>query len=154
QIGAFWIVDQGANVLRCINLWHEPATVAVEFSKLSLNITFESGVGLPGRIWQSAKVAGITDTFKDDNFPRIMAAKKEGFHGAVGFPVLLGKQVFGVVELFRKQVFELDHALLAELTAIGRQIVQFVKRDLAQQQLHQRIQHLESIYQLNDTITR
>jgi PAS domain S-box-containing protein len=68
--------------------------------------------------------------------------------------VLLSQRVFGVMELFRTEVCEPDESLLPILTAIGSQFAQFIKRLQAQRQLQQRIEHLESIYQLNDAVTQ
>src|SRR5882724_3658567 len=93
QLGEFWIIDSEANVLYCLDIWHVPTIEATEFIKLSRDLTFTSGVGLPGSIWQSGETAWIADTRQDKNFPRIIAASKDGLYSATGFPVLIGQQV-------------------------------------------------------------
>ena len=37
---------------------------------------------------------------EDPNFPRARTAAEEGLHGAFGFPIRIGADVFGVLEFF------------------------------------------------------
>jgi len=154
QLGEFWIIDSEANVLYCLDIWHVPTIEATEFIKLSRYLTFTSGVGLPGSIWQSGETAWIADTRQDKNFPRIIAASKDGLYSATGFPVLIGQQVVGIVELFRTEVSEPDESLRAVLTAIGSQIAQFMRRDQAQQQLQQSEQARQAALQQQQTLAQ
>src|SRR5262249_18384634 len=100
QLGEFWVVDSEANVLRFLDIWHKPDITPVDLDNRSREMPFARGVGLRGRIWESGEAAWIRDTRQDENFPRIVAATKDSLLSATGLPVMLGQQVFGVLELF------------------------------------------------------
>src|SRR5258706_7355757 len=68
--GAVWEVDRGANVLRCVDTWHPPATPIAEFDAVSRRTTFAPGIGLPGRVWAARQPTWISDVAVDTNFPR------------------------------------------------------------------------------------
>ncbi|MEK7118284.1 MAG: hypothetical protein AAB869_01620, partial [Patescibacteria group bacterium] len=55
--------------------------------------------GLPGRIWASGKSAWVTDVSLDTTSPRRAVAEEVGFHGAFGFPVRVGSEIEGVIEV-------------------------------------------------------
>ncbi|HEX4824120.1 MAG TPA: response regulator [Candidatus Polarisedimenticolaceae bacterium] len=131
--GALWNVAADAGVLRCVTTWHEEGVGA--FDTVTRESEFPRGVGLPGRVWESAKPAWIHDVTKDANFPRGQIAAADGLHGAFGFPIRIGPQVFGVMEFFSREIQEPDPPLLAMLGTVGIQIGQFLSRKRAEQQL-------------------
>ncbi|MEX2262825.1 MAG: PAS domain S-box protein [Bryobacteraceae bacterium] len=144
ELGEYWTVDRAANALRCTDIWHAPEAGVAEFEAVSRAYTFPSGVGLPGRIWSGRQAVWIADVTRDENFPRASAAEKEGIHGAFGFPILLGTQVFGVMEFFSREIREPDNELLQMFAAISSQFGQFLERKRLEEQLRQ-TQKLESI---------
>ncbi|MGH2557014.1 MAG: PAS domain S-box protein, partial [Actinomycetota bacterium] len=133
EVGALWQVDQSARVLRCVDLWHTPSVTMPEFERASREKLFTPGIGLPGRVWSSARSAWIPDVTQDDNFPRAPYAAREGIHGAFGFPILLGNEVLGVLEFFSREIQEPDDQLLQALSVIGSQIGQFMERKEAEE---------------------
>lgn len=135
DLGGVWVVDRKAGVLRCEEIWHIPSLEAKEFSTVTRQITFSPGVGLPGRIMASAKPAWIVNVVHDANFPRAPVAAKEGLHAALGFPILAGNDVIGVIEFFSHEIREPDKALLNMMGAVGSQIGQFIKRKEAENQI-------------------
>jgi two-component system sensor histidine kinase/response regulator len=135
QFGAMWRVDSGADVLRCSALWHDPSSRVTEFAGLCRQISFRSGIGLPGRVWASAKPAWIRDVVTDSNFPRAPVAARDGLHGAFGFPISVAGETLGVMEFFSREIQQPDETLLQMLAAIGSQIGQFLKRKEAEGQL-------------------
>ena len=92
-------------------------------------------MGLPGRIWESGESAWVPDVTADANFLRASVAAEEGLRGAFGFPVILGKEVFGVMTFFSKEIRQPDKAVLAMTDAIGSQIGQFIKRQDSEKRL-------------------
>jgi signal transduction histidine kinase/DNA-binding response OmpR family regulator len=131
-MGAMWWVDPGANSLRCGELWHSESCHADEFAALSRRSTFAPGEGLPGRVWASGQPSWIQDVTKDTNFPRAAIAARDGLHGAFGFPIKVGSELLGVMEVFSGEIERPDADLLAMLGAIGSQIGQFMKRKEAE----------------------
>jgi signal transduction histidine kinase/CheY-like chemotaxis protein len=137
DVGAIWRVDPQANLLRCAYLWHSPSSQVDEFVALTRRTTFAPGIGLPGSVWVRGRSAWIPDVTSDTNFPRAQAAACEGLHGAFGFPIVVGSEVLGVVEIFSGEIQQPDDDLLQMLTAIGSQIGQFMKRRQAEEALHE-----------------
>jgi PAS domain S-box-containing protein len=133
--GALWRVDDAAEVLRFVESWHPPSVSFPEFEAVSRAGTFASGVGLPGRVWAAAKPAWIADVVRDPNFPRAPVAAREGRHGALGFPVLLGGQVTFVLEFFSREIRPPDEAVLEMLATVGGQLGQFAERRRAESEL-------------------
>ena len=120
--GAFWTVDQEADVLKCANLWSPRSGSFPEFDAMSRRTTFARGVGLPGRVWASRHPAWIADVVRDTNFPRAPVAAREGLHAAIGFPILLRGEVLGVMEFFSREIRPPDDELLSMLAGVGNQI--------------------------------
>jgi PAS domain S-box-containing protein len=132
-VGAMWWVDPHADVLRCGQLWHSSKPHLAEFDADCRRTTFNRGVGLPGRVWKSGEPAWISDVTKDANFPRAPVAADAGLHSALGFPIVVGGELLGVMEAFSGDIQQPDTNLLEMLTAIGSQIGQFMKRTEAEQ---------------------
>jgi PAS domain S-box-containing protein len=134
--GIFWRVDRSASLLRCLDQWR-PGTGAETFLQGTWERTFTLDEGLPGRIWASGKAAWITDVAQDTNFPRQALAQEAGFHGAFGFPVRVGGDIEGVIELYSRQVRVPDEELLKMIEDVGLKLEQFGDRTRAQEALQQ-----------------
>jgi PAS domain S-box-containing protein len=133
--GALWTVDRELDALRCTEIWNPPNRSFPEFNRISREITFTRGVGLPGRVWASAEPAWIPDVARDTNFPRAKVAAREGLHAAFGFPILVHGDVLGVLEFFSLEIRAPDDELLSMLTSVGNQIGLFYARQRAQDEL-------------------
>ncbi|MBI5777038.1 MAG: PAS domain S-box protein, partial [Nitrospirae bacterium] len=138
EVGGIWKVDRDANLLRCLEIWHDPKTKADEFMADSRQRTFAPGVGMPGRVWSHSEPAWISDVLKDPNFPRAPVAAKAGLHGAVGFPIKIGKNVYGIIEFFSHQIRVPDTELMQMVGEIGIKIGQFVERKETEAALQER----------------
>jgi two-component system sensor histidine kinase/response regulator len=133
--GALWVVDARAGVLRCVETWHRPEVSFPEFERASRATTFAPGIGLPGRVWESARAAWIPDVGDDANFPRAPIARREGLHAALGFPVMHDGAVRSVLEFFSREIREPDEDLLHMLGTVGSQIGLFLERRRAEEEL-------------------
>jgi PAS domain S-box-containing protein len=85
-IGIFWFMEVETGELRAMEHWSSSPHGTGPFLRMSREITFVSGRGLPGRVWESGEPAWIRDVVIDDNFPRARAASQDGLHSAIGFP--------------------------------------------------------------------
>ena len=135
--GIFWQVDRTTSVLRCLDQWAGAGVEAQSFLEKTWDLTFKQEEGLPGRIWSSGKAAWITDVTRDANFPRRLLANEVGFHGAFGFPVRVGGDIEGVIELYSRQVRVPDNELLKMIDDVGLKVEQFGDRTRAQEALQQ-----------------
>jgi PAS domain S-box-containing protein len=135
--GIFWRVDRNAGLLRCLDQWRASGVEAGSFLERTWERIFKPEEGLPGRIWASGKAAWITDVAHDANFPRQGLAQEVGFHGAFGFPVRVGGDIEGVIELYSRQVRVPDEELLKMIEDVGLKLEQFGDRTRAQEALQQ-----------------
>jgi len=107
DLGALWMVA-GDNLLHCLDFCRTPGIKVDEFENLTRGMTLEKGVGLPGRVWASGAPARIDNVTRDPNFPRAPVAARVGLHSAFGFPILMDKEVLGVLEFFSRESREPD----------------------------------------------
>jgi len=137
EVGALWEVDRQANVLHCVDLWHAPDAGTKSFEKLCREISFEKGIGLPGRIWAWGAPVWIPDVLEDANFPRARSAESAGLRRAFGFPIRIGTEVLGIIEFFSREIRQPDEELLKVVTSLGAQIGQCKERTRAEKELEQ-----------------
>jgi len=137
EVGAIWDVDRQENVLRCVTVWHQPEIRASEFEDETRARKFVPGEGLPGRVWVTAAPMWISDLALDQNFPRIVAVSHEGLRSGFGFPILVGTEVIGVIEFFKREIAQPDEALLEMMTPIGAEIGQLLVRKQNEQALRE-----------------
>ena len=135
--GGVWRVDRRANVLRCVETWRRSSLAEDELDALSRSMSFDLGVGLPGRVWQSGKPVWVPDIASDHNFPRAQAAAKEGLHGALGVPVFVRGEILAVIEFCSSESREPDADLMRTMASIGDQIGRFVERRRSEEELEQ-----------------
>jgi len=136
DVGELWRVDREAGVLHCVEVWHTDAVEIAQFEAATWTSTFDPAVGLPGRVWSSRAPVWIPDCSRDQSFVRAPVAYAAGLRAALGFPILLAKEVLGVVDLFSREVREPDQDLLEAKATIGSQIGQFIERKRAESALH------------------
>ena len=151
DVGALWRVDREAEALRCVELWHNASIEIPEFERADWQFTFGPGLGLPGRVWSSRKPAYIPDVVLDKNLPRGPIAEREGLHAAIGFPILLGSEVLGVIEFFSREIRQPDQELLDMVATIGSQIGQFIERKRAEETLMRSKDYLAEAQKLTHT---
>lgn len=132
-VGALWKVDHETEVMRCVEICHATSMQTPEFDRMTRSFAFKKGVGLPAVIWELGKPAWINNFSADNRFPRALVASKEGLRGAFGFPILVGSEVWGVIEFFSPEIREPDEELLKLVAGIGGQIGQFTQRKQAEE---------------------
>lgn len=147
DVGAFYTVDRRAGVMRFDDIWIALDVEAGAFSTASRQAAVVRGVGLAGRVWASGKPIWITDALAEASFRRASAAEQAGLHGACCFPILLGTEVSGVIELFSREIRVPDRAMLRVFTTLGSQLGQLLERKRLEEHLIQS-QRLETVGRL------
>ncbi|MBZ0089942.1 MAG: PAS domain S-box protein, partial [Thermoanaerobaculia bacterium] len=133
QVGAFWSVDRERQVLRCVELWCREGVAAGSSAWQNLDFELEKGDGLPGRVWASRAPELMTSASVDASFLRREPMLEGGLGGAVGFPIVAGEEVLGVVEFVAEQLHEPAPSLLEMFEVVGRQLGQFLERRRAEE---------------------
>jgi phosphoserine phosphatase RsbU/P len=131
-VGVLWTVDPVADVLRHTDEWIDRGVDLGDFVQESRALTFERGVGLPGRVWARGEPAWIADVKRDPNFTRGEVALRCGLRAGVGLPVFGREGVLGVMEFFAPPVRVPDPDQLELMRTVGRQVGQFVERRRAE----------------------
>ncbi|MEH1920643.1 GAF domain-containing protein [Nostoc sp.] len=135
DLGEIWMVDEQANVLRFLDIWHKASLEMQEFESLKRQTTFSPGVGLPGQVWASSEPVWIADIVKDINFPNFKIAAQVGLHAAFGFPIRSDHKILGVITCFNREIHQPDQDLVKTMNYIGEQVGQFIQRKLAEEEI-------------------
>jgi PAS domain S-box-containing protein len=135
--GGVWYVDEGRAEIRCTETFHVASAHLARFDAAAREMTFARGRGLLGRVWANAVPVWISEIALDDDFARAGIAAEAGLHSALGFPIVLGQHVRGVMELFSRERREPDPDVLEVMRSVGGQIGQFVERRRAEAALRE-----------------
>jgi PAS domain S-box-containing protein len=149
DVGSVWILDQSANRLRCIDVWHAPSVEFSSFEKITRDMAFSVGVGMPGRVWSSGRSAWILNVTEDPNFPRAPYALKEGIRAACGFPIESRGELIGVIEFFSREKRAPDPELMTALEDLGSRIGQFIQRKQAEEAFREREENYRALFEVN-----
>ncbi len=139
ETGGLWVVNTAASILRPVTFYSRAnvSDETFEFIQYSKQCTFESGTGLPGRVWKTKVPVWVENVVVDQNFPRAPQAKKAGLHAAFAFPVSFKDNVIGVLEFFMKKTRVVDKQWMDILNDISGQIGLFLEREHASRKLLQ-----------------
>jgi len=134
---ARWELDKPANLLRCMETWCVDAPEVREFMAFSRvrNQTVGTSKGPIHQVWVTNIPVWIPDVAHDINMRRAPAALKAGLHSVFAFPILVGDEFYGVIELFARDMRQPDPGLVGAVHTIGSQIGQFMARKAAEQNL-------------------
>src|SRR5713226_6569259 len=143
--GGYWDLDEQTQTMRCTATWTNPSLDAAEFLERTRKkvftmqeLTSSTKNGFMQRIWRSCEPVWIDDVLKDAIFRRAPAAAKCGLHSLFAFPILVGRNIIGVMEFFSHNIRQPDEILIETARSIGIQIGQFRQR----KQAEERIQYL------------
>jgi signal transduction protein with GAF and PtsI domain len=127
-VGAFWAPEEnggdGTLVSRCV--WAARIHKGTVFASETGQMRLAHGEGLPGRVWTTGETLWIEDVGQDPNFPLHAAARTDGLHAAVAFPVRHGDRVLGVLEFFTDLLRAPVQTLLPVFDQIGGDVGKFV----------------------------
>lgn len=136
--GSRWVLDKRENMLRCAEAWGIDSPAVQEFvaeTRVQLNPWTGVIAGVVRRVWNSAAPVWVTDVLEDPKFRRGPAARKAGLRTAVGFPVLIVDDFYGVMEFFAPDVRLPDPELMDFAKQLGSQVGQFIARIEAEHNL-------------------
>ena len=138
QFGAFWLLDDALQELRCASIWQTGGYA--EFEAATGARTFSRGRGVPGLVWETGEPVWLKDMRDADQLPRQEIARREGLHGVLAFPVygvangrapsLASERrtnVIGVVELYSEQIEPPDEHMLNVAVGLGFQLGVFLE---------------------------
>ncbi len=125
--GGVWVADETGASITCVDTLHHDAS-GDRWNERTRGLTFEAGVGLPGRVLAQATPIWVSDLYIDEGFQRRWLAAEVGLRHGYAFPVLVRGRVRAVIELFKGAVREPDSDQAAFLAAVGYQLGSFLER--------------------------
>lgn len=131
----FWQPDPHGNRLNHAGTWTAPGRTLPGWSTASPQQAFAHGEGLPGLAWRHRGPVVIDELGADARIPRAAAARADGLHTGVAFPLLHGETLLGVCELLSRTARPVPAELREVLAGAGRQIGQFLGRLRAESDL-------------------
>jgi two-component system NtrC family sensor kinase len=137
DVGALWLVDARANVLRSKSIWHDPNLKVQAFVDATRQAALAPGHGLPGRVWNTQHSLFIPDVSADANFPRAVQARLTGLKSGFAFPIRSGGETVGVIESFHRRMEKPDAELQAMMATMGSQIGQVHERQRVEKALRE-----------------
>ena len=141
ELGAYWEPVDGVLASRVI--WKAEGVEVPEFERLTREMQFTKGTGIPGTVWETTKPVWVANVAAAPNFPRAPIALAAGLYGGIGLPVSNEGEVLGVIEYFSARLREPDQELLQMLETLGDQIGNYVRRKHAEEELTEAATDLE-----------
>lgn len=136
-VGHAYLRQEGTSA-QSSGVWHlsDPERFAA-LKKASTEMTFEPGEGLVGRVLLTGEPVCVADLRKEPDFSRGRVEPNTGVSAAFLFPLLVGREVVGVLEFFSDKVAELDAPLLQTMVHVGTQLGRTVERERVSRQLEE-----------------
>jgi PAS domain S-box-containing protein len=133
-VGHAWLPAPGGE-LASTGIWHldDPERFR-GFREVSEAMRFAPGTGLPGEVLAARQPVWVEELEGDAHFVRGRTGHVP-VRAAFAFPVLIGREVAGVLEFFHDRPAAPDHALLEAMTHIGVQLGRVVERGRAREAL-------------------
>jgi diguanylate cyclase (GGDEF)-like protein len=111
------------------------------FREATEDLRLAPGVGLPGQVLAEHRAVWLLDFAKISSLPRADVAAAVGLHTAIGFPILVGSDVVGVLEFFTERVLQPDPELIELMAQVGTELGRVVERQQAAERLLHQATH-------------
>ncbi len=129
DVCALWTLNEQESELHCVDFFTCDDSAGLDpFLAVIGQTDFPKGLGFPGYVWENNSPVWLVNDYVGDKFPRAKYASAVGLRGAIGFPIRIGSEFYGVIEMFFREQPEKDDALLNMMEAIGSEIGQYVQR--------------------------
>jgi PAS domain S-box-containing protein len=134
-MGEAWIPSADGSRLEASDAFYSRSEGLDAFRKVTESVTFEPGVGLPGRVWNSKRPFVIPDLVSDPGFVGRDLVAPFGIRAAVAVPALAGDEVVAIL-LFLLEAPPLDSPQLVDtISAVAAQLGSSIQRRLAEDAL-------------------
>ena len=136
-LGHLILVREDGRALDSTAVWHdESGGRFAPLQALTETTHFASGIGLPGRVLDTAAPAWANSGADDAaQYPRMPLLEQLGLASAFAFPVVAGDDVVAVLEFFSRERQAPEESMLRLMAQIGTQLGRVIERRRAQERL-------------------
>ncbi|MDJ0555865.1 MAG: diguanylate cyclase [Microcoleaceae cyanobacterium MO_207.B10] len=139
DLGEAWIASQENSRLESSKGWYSREQNLLEFRQYSDNLTFDSNMGLPGKVLESQESEWIEDI--SAKFPEVFTrneiALKVGLKSCFAIPIIWKNQVLAVLVFFKKQTMKKNQQLIDLVKAAGSHLAVMIQSRKAENTLKQ-----------------
>jgi diguanylate cyclase (GGDEF)-like protein len=139
-IGHAWLSDEHG-LLVPTGLWAGATDRYAAFRAATEGLRLAAGEGLPGHVLADGRAVWIADFSQVLRLPRAQAAGAAGLRTALGFPILVGSEVVGVLEFLTEQLLPRDDGLVELMAQVGTELGRVVERQQAADRLLHQATH-------------
>jgi Signal transduction histidine kinase len=155
SVACLWLLSETGEELSCSYIETKPGSADLAaFVAETRRLSVRRGVGIPGQVWEKGTAVWLPNTVRGSNHPRAELAATVGIHSALGFPVKIGRQFYGVIEFFTRQPFLSDRQTVNMFEAIGSEVGQFVQRKQAETDREKLLLREKSLREQAETASR
>ena len=129
--GEAWIPSSGERqLLVCSPAWYSRIEDLKEFRKHSERMSFPSGIGFPGRVWEHQRPEWIWDISleAESHFLRKYPALEYGLRSGLAIPVSADRKIVAIMAFFTMNPNDGDQQLLGLIGAIAMQLGALMQR--------------------------
>ena len=139
-IGHAWLLAPDGALVSS-GVWAGDPARHARFRAATDGLRLPPGAGLPGRVLAQRHAVWLLDFARVSELPRAAVAAADGLHTAIGFPLLVGSDVVGVLEFLTERTIEPDAELIDLMTQVGIELGRVVERQQAADQLRHQATH-------------
>jgi transcriptional regulator with GAF, ATPase, and Fis domain len=140
RLGHAWLLAPDGR-LDPTGLWSGAEDGCASFRAVTAGLRLAAGEGLPGRVLAARRAVWLPDIAQMPSLPRAAAAEQAGVRTAVGFPILVGSEVVGVLEFLSERALEPDAELIELMAQVGTELGRVVERQRAAELLRHQATH-------------
>ena len=135
DFGEAWIPQPDGTALICSPAFYSRDKKLEKYRKISEDLRFPPGIGLPGRTWLSQQPEWVQDIsmHSDNIYSRSQIAKECGLRCGLGIPIIAGGQVLAVLGFFMFESRAQDQRLVEIVFAVATQLGWVIQRKQAEE---------------------
>ncbi|HEV2757710.1 MAG TPA: diguanylate cyclase [Actinomycetota bacterium] len=135
-VGHAYLMQEEAGAAVSSGVWHLADPDRFQgLRAASTSMDFRPGEGLVGKVLLTGDPVCVADLRQEPAFTRGRVEPNTGVAAAFLFPLLVGREVVGVLEFFSDEVSELSEPLLETMVNVGTQLGRTVERERVSRQL-------------------
>ncbi len=141
-----WTPNDGGTELEYLDSWHEDTDAMRAFAERSSELSFESGSGIPGRVWESGSVQWVWEAADESGeCIRKGPAERVGFETGIGVPIAIDQQTVAVVLLFDTENHSVRSNLRETMEALAANLQELFARKRMESALRERERQLSTL---------